>query len=127
MTVTSTGLSNQPDKDEELKLWWVYCFLVSPIEKYFEIEVTSGYRSEAVNSKVGGSPTSQHRKAEACDFISKSAPLPIIYQWCRKNLVFGQLIIEEKDGKKWIHISMPRIDKTNLMTLEMKNGSYRNI
>lgn len=33
------------------------------------VRITSGYRSAALNKRVGSTPASQHRKGEACDFV----------------------------------------------------------
>lgn len=35
----------------------------------FPIDVTSGYRSEALNTRIGGSPTSQHCLGQAADCV----------------------------------------------------------
>lgn len=126
MTTTSTGLKNEPTETEKQKLFWVYCFLIYPIEKQFGITVSSGYRSELVNNAVGGVQTSQHRLAEACDFVPNSASLQEVFDWCRENLTYGQLIMEGAKGKFWIHISMPRTAKSNMMNLVMKDGKYTN-
>lgn len=68
------------------------------------IRVTSGYRSAALNKKVGGRKGSQHLAGEAMD-------LPITNQeakWITNNLDFDQLIYEfpDKSGDaQWIHVS----------------------
>lgn len=36
------------------------------------VHLNSGYRSDAYNKKVGGSPNSQHKKAKAGDLVTKS-------------------------------------------------------
>ena len=69
--------------------------------------VTSGYRCGKLNERVGGSPTSQHTKAEAIDFISSGL-------WVREafirlkesNAQFGQLILERRGGNFIIHAGM---------------------
>lgn len=68
--------------------------------------VTSAFRCEKLNAKLGGSPTSQHRFAEAIDFIPKdmsafSAFTKIIIS----NIEYGQLIIEKRGLGYILHIS----------------------
>jgi len=71
--------------------------------------VTSGYRCEALNVKVGGATTSDHPQGHAADFIAPSygtasdvatllAPLVSV-------LGIGQIILEGVRGKQWVHVS----------------------
>jgi zinc D-Ala-D-Ala carboxypeptidase len=122
LTVTNTGLLNIPNQAEREKLLYLHTFLIAPIEKHFKITKNSGFRCEAVNTKIGGSKTSQHRFGEALDFTPES--VPEVFEWCRKNLMFGQLIDEEDNGKKWIHISLPRIGKPNMQVMRYRNKTY---
>lgn len=68
--------------------------------------VTSAFRCEKLNAKLGGSPTSQHRFGEAIDFIPKdmsafSAFTKIIIS----NIEYGQLILEKRGLGYLLHIS----------------------
>ena len=68
------------------------------------LHVNSGYRSPEVNRAVGGQPTSQHCRGEACDFV----PLgPMSLKTACKILVgavqYDQLIYE---FGSWIHVSI---------------------
>jgi hypothetical protein len=49
-----------------------------------------------------------------------------VYLWILDNLNFGQCIYEEKGAAKWIHISLPRVDKENQQALLYKDGTYSN-
>ena len=70
--------------------------------------ITSGYRCGKLNERVGGSATSQHTKAEAIDF----RPIGIEPEQAFKMLAashavsFGQLILEKRGGRPFIHIGM---------------------
>ena len=70
--------------------------------------ITSGYRCGKLNERVGGSATSQHVKAEAIDF----RPIGIEPEQAFKMLAasnavsFGQLILEKRGGRPFIHIGM---------------------
>lgn len=70
--------------------------------------VTSGYRCRYLNTRVGGACGSQHVKAEAIDF----RPVGIEPEQAFKMLAashavsFGQLILEKRGGRPFIHIGM---------------------
>lgn len=74
--------------------------------------VHSGFRSTALNSYIGGSRTSQHCLAEACDFHIAGMDLRAVFALIRRSkLKWGQLILEDGDGDgvpTWIHVSLPR-------------------
>jgi len=84
-------------------------------EEFGAIWVTSGYRSAAVNTRVGGSEDSQHVKGEAIDFVPMKDGVTHVEVagWMAKNLPFDQLILEkcsclssgEESCNGWIHYS----------------------
>ena len=90
------------------------------------IHVNSWYRGMAVNGYLKSTPTSQHTKGEAIDFICPKfgSPLDI----CRKiienkDLIgFDQLILEHT----WVHISFSILNSAprgQVLSL-LANGSY---
>ena len=71
------------------------------------IKVTSGFRCEDLNSAIGGSKLSQHRRGEACDFQPYKCTIEeafekIAIEVREKRLNVGQLLLE----RGWIHISL---------------------
>jgi len=67
------------------------------------IRISSGYRCLRVNSKIGGSKTSQHMVGEAADIQVMSMSVEALFQFIKsENLPFDQLI-QEFDS--WVHIS----------------------
>lgn len=83
--------------------------------------ITSGYRCEELNKKVGGTAYSTHKQFEAIDFIPKNisvedAFVAIMYS----GIKYGKLILEEIKTSKWIHISLGG----NRDNLVYKNGKY---
>ena len=127
LIVTSTSASNEPTEPHTEKLLLVCQYLLQPVRnKYGTVQVNSGYRSQGVNRAIGGSSTSQHCKGEAADIRTPHADLWEVYLWILDNLSFGQCIYEEKGTAKWIHISLPRLGKTNQQALLFKDGSYSN-
>ena len=75
MTATSTGLANSPDS------WGIFSNLMATANKLdvireafgAAIRVNSGYRSKAVNTRVGGVSTSAHLQGLAADICAYSA------------------------------------------------------
>ncbi len=127
LIVTSTSGSNIPPGLHKEKLLYTTNYLLQPIrDEWGAVLVNSGYRSEAVNLAIGGSSTSQHCKGEAADIRTPDADLWEVYLWILDNLLFGQCIYEEKGAAKWIHISLPRLDKPNQQALLYKDGEYSN-
>ena len=71
------------------------------------IRVTSGFRSQPLNSRVKGSIKSQHCKGEACDWQPIGGSLEEAFEKLtkevrEKRLNVGQLLLE----RGWIHISL---------------------
>ena len=71
------------------------------------IYITSGYRCPALNTAVGGKPTSQHLLGEAADLQVRGVKnLRKLYNAIKEHGVFDQLLYEtNKTGAKWIHVS----------------------
>lgn len=132
LTRTDTGAVNVPSEEQKRKLLYVAQFLLQPTRDEFgSLRVNSGFRSEFVNEKIGGAKTSQHKDAEAVDFEPEESLIIDVFAWCRRNLVYGQLILEHKTTTGfdvwWIHISLPRLDKPNMMVMKCEDGEYTNI
>lgn len=69
--------------------------------------ITSGYRCGKLNERVGGSATSQHVKAEAIDFRPVGIePEQAFKMLAASTVSFGQLILEKRGGKPFLHIGM---------------------
>lgn len=115
LTHTSTGLPNNPSVDEAAHLSDLASSILQPIRDYWGgVWVSSGYRSQAVNKKVGGSPTSQHCKGEAADIVPLEANIDLVFKWLvrESGIHYGQAILEKVNVgftvKEWIHVSLPR-------------------
>jgi hypothetical protein len=72
------------------------------------LTVLSGYRSEELNDAVGGSPTSQHRKAQAAD-VSSDDPYGLFVKMLtmEPRLPSGQVILYSKARGNFCHIATP--------------------
>jgi zinc D-Ala-D-Ala carboxypeptidase len=81
-----------------------YCF--EPLRKWYgkPIKVNSFFRSQALNTAVGGAKNSQHTKGEAIDMSAGSKEEnEKLFNWCKANLIYDQLINEYNFS--WVHIS----------------------
>lgn len=133
MVATSSGYYNTPDEKAETKLLYTANFLLQPIRDEFgRMDVTSGYRSGSTNTWAGGEVTSQHCYGEAADFVPADNDIDVVFDWIIEvsGIAFGQAILESKIGKdkklrRWIHISLPRLDKPNRVALIFHNGKYK--
>lgn len=107
LTATTTGLPNQPGVAETKNLETLVKKVLDPIREIMGIPiiVTSGFRSFAVNKKVGGAATSQHLRGEAADLIC--ADNKKLYSAIMDNLEFDQLIWEKGNDNQpaWVHVS----------------------
>jgi uncharacterized protein YcbK (DUF882 family) len=114
MTKTKTGLFNEPQPGVVPRLYNT----AIGMEKVrsllgYPIFVDSGYRSEEVNARVGGSKNSDHIKGDACDFTCErfGSPLAICLEIKDSGIKYDQLIQEGT----WVHISFgPRMRQETL-------------
>lgn len=86
------------------------------------IRINSGFRSPAVNKRIGGAKNSQHVLGEAMDLDLKDR---VLFEWIIDNIEFDQLIFEggTTDKADWFHISF-RKGRNRKQTIRMvkKNG-----
>ena len=91
--------------------------------------ISSGYRCNQLNVKVGGAYASQHTVGEAADIRLPVTPytswtdnkqhtnLEVAHKWfdwLERNTDFDQLILETANGKDfWIHVSYRRNRRAN--------------
>lgn len=117
-TALRLGIDNTPNKEGIYKLRILATTLLQPLRNYVgPIRVTSGFRSVALNSAIGGSNKSQHTKCEAVDLQhitrGKSDNLKIFNALISLGLEYDQCILEfggatETEDSKcpdWVHIS----------------------
>lgn len=106
LTKTRTGIPNNPS-DIEIERLKVLCEKVlQPLRDIYgsPIIINSGYRSQAVNKKVGGVATSQHSRGEAVDITAGSRKRnKRLFDIIKNNLEFDQLINEY--DYSWVHVS----------------------
>lgn len=111
LITTSQNQINIPTEEEFQKLKKFANDVLEPINRLIGkvLIINSAFRSDAVNSAVGGVVTSQHRLAEAADVrvvtndINELARIyDDIINATNPQIPFDQIIFEER---RWIHIS----------------------
>lgn len=147
MLVSSTakkyGIDNTPNSAIKANLTILCNKLLQPIrDKYGkQIVVTSGYRCQALNARVGGSATSQHTRGMAADindysgyksggesrYIANAELFDLIY----KLGGYDQLINEFPDAQgrpQWVHVSYnPMLKKQRGQALVAKKVNGKTI
>ena len=114
-TAIRRNIDNTPDKTVTDNLQDLCEKVLEPIRDHFKqpVIVTSGYRSPALNKRIGGSGTSQHCFGMAADFTVANVSNWDVCQYALKNLNYDQLIFEYGEAG-WIHISYREGDNRNM-------------
>ena len=114
LTRTSTGLDNTPNEEETKHLEELIDVLDGLREAWGSgIRVNSGFRSEEVNNKVGGSKTSAHRIGFAGDIEPENGDMKKFQDFVpnyfkENNIPFDQIIREKpRNGiASWMHLGL---------------------
>lgn len=64
------------------------------------VTVTSGYRSPAWNTKVGGAKRSRHLTGEAADIKVSGVSPRVVYEWCDRHFAAGGIGLY----RSWVHV-----------------------
>lgn len=117
-TATALKIDNVPQEKEIFdNITYLIQKVLNPLRELYgkPIYVSSGYRCNELNIKVGGVRTSQHVKGQAVDIYVKNSKGEIDFHGNRKlfdlavkhRLPFDQIILEKgtKTSPHWVHIS----------------------
>ena len=116
LCVTGIGKPNVPGADEIKALQALVEDILQPLRDAVgvPVNVTSGYRSPAVNRAVGGSRTSQHVLGEAADIVvAGMAPRAVCQKIIDMGLPFDQLI---QEFGRWTHVSRGPKNRRQVLT-----------
>ena len=123
LTRTSSGLPNEPASSQVIESLRTICtHILEPVRAHFDrpVMIHSGYRSLAVNTAVGGSPSSDHLLGEAVDFHVSGFTVYEAAIWISENLDYHQVILENfVPGIKtsgWVHCAYRRVNKDQRLT-----------
>ena len=111
-TAKRYGISNEPTIEHLENLKAIALNIFQPARDYFKkpIHVSSGYRSESLNKKIGGSKTSQHSKGQALDLDAHTfggITNKDLFNFISEHTDFDQLIWEfgTETEPDWVHVS----------------------
>lgn len=130
-TARRYNIKNVPGIVELNNLTSLVEHLLDPLRELLgkPINVSSGYRCKALNSKVGGSKTSQHMKGQAADIYLKGLSNIVIAKvLVASGLEWDQCIIEKGtlQNPQWIHLSYKTSGNRNQI-LYYNGRSYVNV
>lgn len=105
-TAVRNGIENIPSEIQlhNMKLVADACF--EPLRTWYgkPLKVSSFFRCDELNKKVGGAKASQHTQGKAIDIDTGSKEEnEKLFEWAKANLKYDQLINEYNFS--WIHIS----------------------
>jgi zinc D-Ala-D-Ala carboxypeptidase len=118
------GISNQPTAEHLENFKKLAEKVFEPIREHFKapIHISSGYRSLALNKKIGGSSTSQHCSGEAIDIDMDGTAITNkqVFDFIKQHLEFDQLIWEfgTASNPDWVHVSYESTGKQRKQVLK---------
>ena len=136
-TAIRRGIDNTPNDYQLSNMENIAKNLFEPLRKWVggPIRINSFFRSEELNSAIGGSSRSQHCQGRSIDlddtFGHKTNAE--MFQYIKDNLSFDQMIWEFGDNENpdWVHVSFVSFDENRgrIMKAERINGkiTYRYI
>ena len=136
-TAIRRGIDNTPNDYEISNMENIAKNLFEPLRKWVggPIRINSFFRSEELNSAIGGSSRSQHCQGRAIDLDDTYGHKTNaeMFQYIKDNLSFDQMIWEFGDNENpdWVHVSFVSFDENRgrIMKAERINGktTYRYI
>ena len=126
----SLGIDNTPPDEVRANLSALVEHILEPVMAHFggQVDITSGYRCEALNQEIGGAGASQHCTGEAVDFGIIDTDIYDIACFIRDNLTFDQLIMENRNpgdfNKGWVHVSYCRHGDNRGQVQTYRDGEY---
>jgi hypothetical protein len=111
-TAIRHGIDNNPTPEHYENLVAIAKNVFQPVREHFgvSIAVSSGYRSEGLNKRIGGSTRSQHCHGQALDLdadVYGKITNADIFNYIKDHLDYDQLIWEFGDdaNPNWVHVS----------------------
>ena len=134
-TALRLNLKNIPDDYQVSNMVGIATHVFEPLREYVggPIKINSMFRSEELNTAIGGSKSSQHCQGRAIDlddtFGHKTNAE--MFNYIKENLSFDQMIWEFGDSTNpdWVHVSYvsQEENRKKILIAEKINGrtSYR--
>lgn len=118
-TALKMSIDNTPDIEHIVSLSNLVANTLQPLRNALNIpiQVTSGYRSPALNAAVGGAARSQHLTGEAVDITINNDITLLVSALLKAGIPFDQCIVYV--SRRFMHISYKRLS-TNRYNLIYK-------
>ena len=128
-TAKRKGISNMPTPEHLENFKKLAENVFQPIREHFgvPIHISSGYRSKALNTAVGGSLSSQHCTGEAIDIDMDGTSITNkqVFDFIKEHVNFDQMIWEfgTDANPDWVHVSFESTGKQRKQVLRaVKQG-----
>lgn len=109
-TARKHNIDNTPNDEEKKHIEELIAFLDKLREAWGSaIIVSSGFRCEELNQKVGGVKTSAHKTGYAADLIPANNKKKEFFEFCKeylKDKEFDELLLEKSNKSIWIHFAL---------------------
>ena len=128
-SVTSTGLANDLPNWARVPIGRLVAAVLQPWRDLVgPLQVTSGYRSSAVNIAINGSSTSQHTRGEAADVVpmamDRSEAWSILLAMVAEGLPVDQAIIYDDRGHVHASHTSSRPNRRQVLVYVSEVGLY---
>lgn len=112
-TASRYGIKNVPDDIQLSNMKSVALACFEPLRAWWgkALTISSFFRCEELNRKIGGAINSQHKQGKAIDIdTGKKSDNKKLFEYAKANLKFDQLIWEygDEEGPSWVHISFDK-------------------
>ena len=127
-TAKKLGINNVPNENELSNLKYLCEKVLQPLRTYFgePINITVGFRCDALNKAVKGSKTSFHKTGCAVDIDNDGSDLSNaeIFKYIKESLPYTELIWEKGSDSNpgWVHVAIKKGRENEKETLRTKNG-----
>jgi len=126
-TAQRLGISNKPKKEHIENMELIAEKIFQPLREWVDhpIRINSFFRSEELNSKIGGALSSAHKDGLAMDLDSLGGKTNLeMFHYIKDNLEFDQLIWEFGVEPKWIHVSWNKKKNRKQVLVTKRKGKY---
>ena len=129
-TAKRLNIKNDPTEEHLVNMVLIADKVFQPLREWCEhpIKVNSMYRSEALNTALRGSKSSQHRLGQALDLDTLGEKSNAdLFNYISEHLSYDQLIWEAGTDAEpdWIHVSYVNEEKNRKQRLKMKRKGAR--
>lgn len=130
-TAVRYGIDNTPAADTLIKMRYVAEETFEPTRLHFNgpLYISSFFRCETLNARIGGASSSQHVEGEAIDIdgdVFDTASNKQIFAFIYNNLHFDQLIWEygTDNNPDWVHVSKTMNHDRNQVLRAVRGRGY---